>query len=80
MRTRTSRANRSPMRQAGRDRDFDGASVLHGTPEYRAGVRLWKIRGPGARRVSGTMTDQRKVDRARALLGCATYGIRPPGT
>jgi hypothetical protein len=80
MRARTSRANRSPMTPAGRDRDVDSASVVHGTLERRTRVRLRNGRGSGARRAAGTMTDQRNVDRVRALLGCATHGIRPPGT
>jgi hypothetical protein len=48
----------------------------------RKRVRLRKIRltSPNAARDSRAVRDRRAVDRSQAMLGCAVWGIRPPGT
>jgi hypothetical protein len=76
-------AERRTMTEAGRG--LDAAPDLIATrppPGDRIQVWLLKIRGssPSREQASRAVLDQRAVERARAMLGCAVRGIRPPGT
>lgn len=86
---RTDSANPAALTGAGRDgRQAPAAegcdardrmrisALLLGRRRIRPGKPVASV---GASRATELVPDQRAVERARALLGCAVRGIRPPG-
>ena len=81
MRTRSAK---SAITTTGRGGTKGGASAdAFGRLGRERRARNWLRAARGSsrdpKRVAGPMIDERAVERARALLGCAAHGIRPPG-